>query len=180
MAKYIVTEDCYGFRNSLWEKGQIVEVEAGEKPPAYFRLLTAEPKPAPEKKTTSENLRGAGYVPKSAHSMGSQLLANIKVKGKINSCLRHTRKSTNNQSKKRRSGRKLTEKQKSFIKAYLRMLCGTKAVVEAYPEVKNRNTAGVMAHELLRNPKIKKIVDEQFDHGRGNCACHFVDFEIKE
>jgi len=76
--------------------------------------------------------------------------------------------------------RKLTEKQKNFIKAYLKRLCGTKAVIEAYPQVKNRNTAGVMAHELRRNPKIKKIIDEQFNHGKGNCACDFVDFEIIE
>jgi phage terminase small subunit len=74
--------------------------------------------------------------------------------------------------------RKLTEKQKNFIKAFLKRLQGTKAVIEAYPEVKNRNTAGVMAHELMRNPKIKKIFDEQFN--KGNCACDFVDFEITE
>jgi phage terminase small subunit len=74
--------------------------------------------------------------------------------------------------------RKLTEKQKNFIKAFLKRLCGTKSVVEAYPEVKNRNTAGVMAHELLHNPKIKEIIDEQFN--KGNCVGAFVDFEITE
>jgi len=74
--------------------------------------------------------------------------------------------------------RKLTHKQKIFIKGFLRKLCGTKAVIEAYPEVKSRNTAGVMAYELLHNPKIKKIIDEQFN--KGNCVGAFVDFEIIE
>jgi phage terminase small subunit len=51
-------------------------------------------------------------------------------------------------------------------------------VVAAYPQVKNRNTAGVMAYELMCNPKIKKIIQEQLD--KNNCVCHFVDFEITE
>lgn len=90
----------------------------------------------------------------------------------------HGEESTDSLSKKRRFRRKLTEKQKNFIKAFLRGLQGTKAVVEAYPEVKNRNTAGVMAHELRRNPKINKIIDEQLN--KDNCVGDFVDFEITE
>ena len=74
--------------------------------------------------------------------------------------------------------RKLTEKEIRFIKEYLKCLCGTKATVIAYPQVKNRNTAGVIAHELLHKPKIKNIIDEQFD--KMNYCSQFKDFEIRE
>ncbi len=74
--------------------------------------------------------------------------------------------------------RNLSEKQKNFIKAYLRVFTGTKAVLEAYPGVKNRNTAGVMAHELLVKSKIRKIIEEQIR--RDNCLNNFIDFEIIE
>jgi phage terminase small subunit len=73
--------------------------------------------------------------------------------------------------------RRLSEKRKNFIKAYLRYLNGSKAVRYAYPEVKNRNTAGVMAYELLRNVRVKQIIDEQAD--KGNLLRDFVDFEIE-
>lgn len=184
MAKYIVTEDCYGFRNRYWEKGEVVEIDPQEKPPIHFKLLNAEKdgprlvgnggvrakilEPAPEKKATSENIKSE-LRPKYENTdkqTKTRLVANGSIRARVN--------------QRRGSGRRLTEKQKNFIKAYLRRLCGTKAVVEAYPEVKNRNTAGVMAYELLRNPKIKKIIDEQFDEGRGNCASNFIDFEITE
>lgn len=56
--------------------------------------------------------------------------------------------------------KKLTKKQKKFIEVFLyEHLNGTKAVLIAYPNVKNRNTAAVMAYELLSKPKIRKIVD---------------------
>jgi len=70
--------------------------------------------------------------------------------------------------------RKLASKQREFIKAYLQCLTGTKAVIIAYPRVKNRNTAGVMAYELLANPRIRKIIDDQLD--RDNYLFHFKDF----
>jgi len=73
---------------------------------------------------------------------------------------------------------KLTAKQKDFIKAYLQCLCGTRAVIKAYPGVKNRNTAGVMAYELLANSRIRMIIDDQLD--KDNCTSRFKDFEIYE
>jgi len=148
-------ENCYGFQSRYWEKGETVELDPNEKPPVYFRLLTGELEPT----TTSENLK-----PYSNQQSEKKKPLKPVIIGY--------------QSIKRGSGRKLTEKQKNFIKAYLKKLCGTKAVVAAYPQVKNRNTAGVMAYELMCNLKIKKIIDEQFN--KGNCVCDFVDFEITE
>ncbi len=73
--------------------------------------------------------------------------------------------------------RKLTAKQKEFIKAYLKVYgIGTRAVLMAYPKVKNRNTAAVMAHELSGNSKIRKIIEEQLE--KDNWGRDFVDFEI--
>lgn len=43
--RYQVMQNCFGFRNSYWEKGQIVEVEQGEKVPEYFKLLGEEVPP---------------------------------------------------------------------------------------------------------------------------------------
>jgi len=59
----------------------------------------------------------------------------------------------------------LTEKELKFIKAYLGeygkdyYANGTQSVLLAY-NTKDENTAGVMAYELLRNPKIVEYVNE--------------------
>lgn len=75
--------------------------------------------------------------------------------------------------------RKLTEKQKNFIKAYLKgSFCGAAAVCTAYPSVKNRNVAAVMAHALKANQKIRRIIEEQFN--KHNDGANFKDFEIIE
>lgn len=39
MAKFVVEKDCYGFRLRSWKKGEIVEVQEGEKPPTQFTPL---------------------------------------------------------------------------------------------------------------------------------------------
>ena len=182
VAKYIVTENCYGFKNRYWEKGDVVELDPKEEPPVYFKLFTVEFKI--DRNGTRAAIR-AKYSPRSATMQASRLLTNDNVKARINPAPEKKlpgvldRKAPTVEKKKRwRYIRKLTDKQKNFIKAFLKKLQGTKAVVEAYPEVKNRNTAGVMAHELRHNPKINKIIEEQFN--KGNCACDFVDFEITE
>jgi hypothetical protein len=41
--KYVVLRDCYGFRNSFYTKGQIVEVNEGETPPGHFELVDGQP-----------------------------------------------------------------------------------------------------------------------------------------
>lgn len=58
--------------------------------------------------------------------------------------------------------RGLTLKQKEFCKLYPILKNGTEAVKKSY-DVKNDNTAGVMANELLKIPKVEmeiKQIDE--------------------
>ena len=53
----------------------------------------------------------------------------------------------------------LTDKQKKFIEEYLIDMNGTRAYRAAYPTVKNDETAGAAACRLLKNVKVKKVVD---------------------
>ena len=53
----------------------------------------------------------------------------------------------------------LTDKQKKFIEEYLVDMNGTRAYRAAYPTVKNDETAGAAACRLLKNVKVKKVVD---------------------
>jgi hypothetical protein len=51
MARYQVTQDCYGFQGRYWDKGEIVDIDPKENPPKYFKLLNgAKPEPTREKK----------------------------------------------------------------------------------------------------------------------------------
>ena len=53
----------------------------------------------------------------------------------------------------------LTDKQKKFIEEYLIDMNGTRAYRAAYPSVKNDESAGAAACRLLKNVKVKKVVD---------------------
>ena len=59
--------------------------------------------------------------------------------------------------------KKLTMKEKGFVNSYTDIDSketfgnGVQSVMKNY-NVKNENTAGVMAHELLRNPKVLSVV----------------------
>lgn len=62
MARYEVLKDCYGFRNSFYEQGQIVEADPKENPPKYFKLLDgkeAKPKTAQEETEPANNAEAA-------------------------------------------------------------------------------------------------------------------------
>jgi hypothetical protein len=48
MAKFIATKDTFGFRDSLWKKGDIVEPQEGEKDPLPPFKLVNEGKPSPK------------------------------------------------------------------------------------------------------------------------------------
>lgn len=54
-------------------------------------------------------------------------------------------------------GTKLTRKEKGFVKDIVNGEPGVKAILNNY-DVKNYNTAGVMAHESLKKPKIQKAI----------------------
>jgi phage terminase small subunit len=55
----------------------------------------------------------------------------------------------------------MTKKQKRFVEEYLIDLNGTRAYKEAYPHVKNDNTAAAAAARLMNVPEIKKYIDER-------------------
>ena len=57
----------------------------------------------------------------------------------------------------------MTEKQKRFCDEYLIDLNGTRAYKNAYPNVKNNDSAAVNASKLLRNTKIKAYISEQIE-----------------
>lgn len=57
---------------------------------------------------------------------------------------------------------KVTEKQKLFIDNYIISLNGTDAYMQAYG-AKNRNLAGVEAHNLLSKPNIKAQIEKRME-----------------
>ena len=57
----------------------------------------------------------------------------------------------------------MTEKQKRFCDEYLIDLNGTRAYKNAYPNVKNNDSAAVNASKLLRNTQIKAYISEQIE-----------------
>ena len=59
--------------------------------------------------------------------------------------------------------KKLTEKQKKFADRYIVTLNGAQSYREAYPNVKSSNAAEVGASNLIRNPKVKKYIDERLE-----------------
>jgi hypothetical protein len=54
VAKYEVLKDCYGFRNSFYEKGQIVEADPKENPPKHFKLLDGKSSAAPAQEASGQ------------------------------------------------------------------------------------------------------------------------------
>lgn len=56
--------------------------------------------------------------------------------------------------------RHLTMKQKAFCREYIYDWNATRSYLIAYPSTKNPNTAGVLAHRLLRNDKIQSHIEE--------------------
>lgn len=56
--------------------------------------------------------------------------------------------------------KQLTYKQEKFCQEYAIDYNATRAYMVAYPNTKNRNTAGVLANKLLRNPKIQSNISE--------------------
>ena len=56
----------------------------------------------------------------------------------------------------------MTRKQKLFADEYLIDLNATRAYKAVYKNCKSDNAAAVCAAKLLRNPKVKKYVDERF------------------
>jgi phage terminase small subunit len=65
---------------------------------------------------------------------------------------------------------KLTVKQQKFIEGYLIHGNATKAYYEAGYKAKSDNIAGVEAHKLLKNPKIKNTIDENMKQRSENCG----------
>lgn len=62
----------------------------------------------------------------------------------------------------------MTEKQKRFCDEYLIDLNGTRAYKNAYPNVKNNDSAAVNASKLLRNTNIKAYISEQLENLHNN------------
>ena len=56
----------------------------------------------------------------------------------------------------------LTNKQRAFIIEYVKDYNGTQAVIRAGYDVKDENSAAVIANENLRKPKILDAIDEYF------------------
>jgi phage terminase small subunit len=56
----------------------------------------------------------------------------------------------------------LKPKQQAFVKEYVKHKNGTQAVLNSY-DTTDSNTAGVMAHDLLRTPKVKRTIDEHLE-----------------
>ncbi len=57
----------------------------------------------------------------------------------------------------------MTDNQKAFADELIRTGNITQSYLNAYPNVKNANTAGVNGHNLLKNPKIKTYVDKRLE-----------------
>lgn len=57
----------------------------------------------------------------------------------------------------------MTEKQKLFADEYLIDLNATRAYKAVYKNCKNDNAAAACAAKLLRNPKVKKYIDERLE-----------------
>ncbi len=57
-----------------------------------------------------------------------------------------------------KENKELTQKEKIFCSEYIFDWNATRSYKVAYPNVKNDNTAGVNAYNLLRNPKIKEYI----------------------
>jgi len=57
----------------------------------------------------------------------------------------------------------LNDKQKLFCLSYLQSFNATKAYKEAYPSVKNDETAAVSGARLLRNVKVSKAISEKLN-----------------
>lgn len=57
--------------------------------------------------------------------------------------------------------RKLTKLQKRFIAEYPKDLCGSEAVIRAGYRVKNKQIAAEIAHALVNNSEVKKILDRE-------------------
>lgn len=55
----------------------------------------------------------------------------------------------------------MTDKQIIFANEYLIDLNGTRAYKEAYPHVKNNNTAAAAATRLMNNPEVKDYIDKR-------------------
>ena len=55
----------------------------------------------------------------------------------------------------------MTDKQIIFANEYLIDLNGTRAYKEAYPHVKNDNTAAAAATRLMNNPEVKDYIDKR-------------------
>jgi phage terminase small subunit len=54
----------------------------------------------------------------------------------------------------------LTMRQRKFCEEYIFDWNATRSYQAAYANVKNANTAGVMAHRLLRNGKVQKFIED--------------------
>ena len=61
----------------------------------------------------------------------------------------------------------MTRKQKLFADEYLIDLNATRAYKAVYKNCKSDNAAAAFAAKLLRNPKVKKYVDERFKQIEG-------------
>ena len=53
----------------------------------------------------------------------------------------------------------LSKKHQEFLSRYVEVLNGTKAYRLVYTNVKNDETAATNSHNLLRKPKLKKVLD---------------------
>ncbi|HEX9503607.1 MAG TPA: terminase small subunit [Patescibacteria group bacterium] len=52
----------------------------------------------------------------------------------------------------------LTDEEKKFVKNVVKTGNATQSVIKAFPNITDKNYAGVKGHELLRKPKIIKVV----------------------
>lgn len=93
-------------------------------------------------------------------SNSSNKISNHKRISHINPSL--TTKTKNNNGNNNGNG-KLTFNQKIFADQWLIDRNGTRAYKVAYPNTKNDNVAGVLAHGMLRKLKIKKYIDSKLE-----------------
>lgn len=56
-----------------------------------------------------------------------------------------------------RTDKRLSKKEKGFVKDYIKTGNGVKSILKNY-DTKDYNTAGVMAHEKLKKPKIQEAI----------------------
>ena len=61
------------------------------------------------------------------------------------------------------NGNGLTPNQKMFADEWLKDRNGVRSYTMAYPNVKNWQTAGVMAHHLLKNTKVSAYISERLE-----------------